>query len=483
MRLVNRRDDQLEHTDGDLVAAAATGDERAFELLYTRHARAAWGLAMSVTGNPDDASDAVSDAFARVLRSLMTSELREPDRFRSYLLTVTRNAALDNIRKGSRLRLSDDIESFSTATAPSALDSHAAGVDARLIATAFRSLPERWRSILWLTEVEGMAARDVANLLGLTPNSASALALRARNGLRERYLQAHLGRGARRDCTFCIDHLGAYVAGRLAPRDIAKVDQHLAGCADCRAKSEELEEVGAGLRRIALPLPLLLGPAAVASWKMATGGLVASAAAAGKTSFSQLASSMVPVLQRPLLMAASGVFALGVISATVVGDANGPLTGGRVRAPIAIDPTDATPTVAADTPAEAAPIPEPSFEVPAELAAAAGTTGNGGVATDGLAQAPPAPPADITDSTPTGPPVTSPPPVKPAAATGIAATIGPLKLAVATGVGSCTGASVNGTVAGCAPAAKPPVGTAAITVSSEGTLIGPLDGKQTTVGL
>jgi hypothetical protein len=61
-----------------------------------------------------------------------------------------------------------------------------------LIAPAFDTLPERWRTVLWHTEVEGESPSQVGPLLGLTPNGVLALAYRAREGLRQAYLQVHL---------------------------------------------------------------------------------------------------------------------------------------------------------------------------------------------------------------------------------------------------------------------------------------------------
>jgi hypothetical protein len=57
-----------------------------------------------------------------------------------------------------------------------------------LAADAFASLPQRWRMVLWHTEMEGETPAQVAPLLGMTPNSVSALAYRARKRLRKTYL-------------------------------------------------------------------------------------------------------------------------------------------------------------------------------------------------------------------------------------------------------------------------------------------------------
>jgi DNA-directed RNA polymerase specialized sigma24 family protein len=57
------------------------------------------------------------------------------------------------------------------------------------ITAAMRSLPERWRTVLWHAEILGQKPRDIAPVLGIEPNAVSALLIRARAGLRAAYDQ------------------------------------------------------------------------------------------------------------------------------------------------------------------------------------------------------------------------------------------------------------------------------------------------------
>src|SRR5687768_1843419 len=82
-------------TDGELVGLAAAGDAEAFEELYRRHVQAAWRVAQAVTGNRDDAADAVAEAFTKVLQVLPAGRLGTGEQFRPYLMTATRNAGID----------------------------------------------------------------------------------------------------------------------------------------------------------------------------------------------------------------------------------------------------------------------------------------------------------------------------------------------------------------------------------------------------
>lgn len=84
------------------------------------------------------------------------------------------------------------------------------------------------------TEWKAAASQEVAPLLGLAPNAVAALAYRAREGLRQAYLPAHLRDQNAADCHECATNLGAYVHDGLSARDRRRVDAHLDGCASCK---------------------------------------------------------------------------------------------------------------------------------------------------------------------------------------------------------------------------------------------------------
>ncbi len=364
-------------TDAELVDGVVAGYDDAFAQLYERHSLAAWRLGQTVTGNADDAADAVSEAFARVLVAVRAGHLDKGGSFRSYLLTATRNAALDNIRKTSRTRPTDQehLSEFES-TSPTPPEHLTHDEEAALVAEAFRNLPERWRSVLWLTEVEGVATKDAAQRLGLSPNGAAQLAVRARIGLRERFLQAHLRKTVDPQCRTTVDRLGAYVGGGLAPRDLAKVDQHLAGCPSCETRRKELEDVGTCLRRAALPVPLALA-----------GGL----GVAGSPALFGMGTKVAKVMtwaqeawaQKAAAAAAAGIIAVGAGGAYFAGSDPNPVAAGPSAALVAEDRTEsarslaspevsvpdtgsaATPAIEAAPPPPPAPMPaEPATEVP-----------------------------------------------------------------------------------------------------------------------
>ncbi|MGI8888535.1 MAG: sigma-70 family RNA polymerase sigma factor [Nocardioidaceae bacterium] len=256
-------------SDPELISAVRGGDGHAYGVLFERHRGAALGLARQIAGS-SDADDLVSDAFIKVLRVL--SDGGGPDvAFRAYLLTAVRRLHIDRIRASSRVRPTDQIEAFDPGVP--FVDPAVSQFENTAAAKAFASLPERWQLVLWHLEVEGQKPADVAPLLGLTANSVSALAYRAREGLRQAYLQMHMADTAAEECRWVTERLGAHVRNGLSRRDATKVDQHLDECTRCAAVYLELTEVNSNLS--AIIAPLLLGSAAAAYVAGASGGSTA----------------------------------------------------------------------------------------------------------------------------------------------------------------------------------------------------------------
>jgi RNA polymerase sigma factor (sigma-70 family) len=249
----------LPPSDADLIAACRNGDATAFDTLYRRHAVAARTLARQLVRGQAEADDVTAETFAKIL-DLLRRGGGPQGAFRPYLLTSVRRAAYDRHRAERRQVVSGEMESFDPGV-PFA-DPAVAALERTMIARAFASLPERWQAVLWHTEIEGARPAEVATLLGLTANGVAALAYRAREGLRQAYLQMHLSGEAREGCRPVAAKLGAYVRGGLAKRDAALVAAHLDQCAECRRIFAELGDVDVALRTVVAPV--VLGPAAAA---------------------------------------------------------------------------------------------------------------------------------------------------------------------------------------------------------------------------
>ena len=201
-------------SDAELISGVRGGDVAAYGQLFMRHKHAANRLARQLVRG-SDADDLVAEAFAKVLTVLQSGG--GPDvAFRAYLLTAVRRLHVDRVRTAQRVQTTDDLSPFDPGVPFT--DTAVAGFESGAAAKAFASLPERWQLVLWHLEVEGQKPADIAPLLGMSANSVSALAYRAREGLRQAFLTMHISDLTETDCRWVNEHLGAFIRKGLSKR-------------------------------------------------------------------------------------------------------------------------------------------------------------------------------------------------------------------------------------------------------------------------
>lgn len=349
-------------SDGELIEAVRHGSTDAYRRLYERHVDAARNMARQVARTPAEVDDLVSEAFTKMLDGLRAG--RGPrTSFRAYLLTTVRHTAYDRNQREAKLRLAGDVSTLLGANAgESFTDTAVAGLERSLIARAFARLPERWQTVLWHVEIEGERPAEVAPLLGMTPNGVSALLYRAREGLRQAYLQAHVGNldssaPEFRHCRAALDRLGAWTRGALSKRETAQVDKHLDGCPRCRALAMELADVNEGLRGVVAPL--VLGSAA-AGYLATSGGASTGAVAGAAVSGSGVASTHAV----PRQTATAGMSCAAMVAVVAIALSSNPETLRPASQPPPSTPPPTTSNPPVPPPPEQSRTPEPSPHPP-----------------------------------------------------------------------------------------------------------------------
>ncbi|HEY4226602.1 MAG TPA: sigma-70 family RNA polymerase sigma factor [Pseudolysinimonas sp.] len=362
---MSSQDSKLTTSDTELIESARSGDTSAFAELWRRHYRSAARVARQFTSSID-ADDLVSEAYARIFQRVLAGG-GPTGAFRPYLYTTIRNLA-SSWGAASRDVQVDVIEEFEDERIPD--DPAAWALDRTLTAKAFRSLPDRWQTVLWYTEVEGMDPHEVAPLMGLTANGVAALSYRAREGLRTAWLQAHISNaGTSTDCQWTMARLGDRARNSLTTREKERVELHLLDCAKCAVISEEVEEVGSHLAFVMVPLLLggVAGGALLASLAHPTAAMAAEVIPALPAAVHAVATGGVlaaPVLGGLSMGAATGagalVGSLAIIAALGGGVALGVATPGS---PLAKPATSQQASAAgADSASAVAPVPTPSSD-------------------------------------------------------------------------------------------------------------------------
>jgi RNA polymerase sigma factor (sigma-70 family) len=336
---------ELTTSDQVLVEKTRGGDQRAFAELWRRHYRSGARVARQFTSSIDP-DDLVSEAYTRIYQRVLAGG-GPTGAFRPYLYTTIRNLA-STWGAAARDVQVDDIADYED---PATLDDPVAiALDRTLTARAFRSLPERWQSVLWYTEVEGMDPHEVAPLLGMSANGVAALSYRAREGLRKAWLQAHItDAAASGECQWALSRLGDHARHSLGQRDAERMSFHLATCSSCAIISEEVDEVGSRLALVMLPI--LLGGLAGGAYLSSTGTAAAAAAA----------SAAIPAAPH---VVGAGVAAVGVTG--LVGAATTPALVGGLAVLVAFSGAALVlaPTPTTDDTAAVSTEPEPGTSAP-----------------------------------------------------------------------------------------------------------------------
>ncbi|MFB8130399.1 sigma-70 family RNA polymerase sigma factor [Streptomyces mirabilis] len=278
-------------SDADLIGRMRAGDDTAYEELYRRHAEAVRRYARTCCRDAHTADDLTAEVFARMLQAVRRGHGPQ-HAVRAYLLTTVRRVAASWTKSAKREQLVDDFAVFAAQSSRTSEVSDEEtldlGADVRamheaeqsMAMQAFRSLPERWQAVLWHTEVEDESPSEVATLFGLDANGTRVLASRAREGLKQAYLQAHVSATLTMDeeCARYADRLGAYARGGLRTRAERGLRKHLEECAKCRLAAGQIKEVAGGIPAVV--------PVAVIGWFGAAGyakavALIAGGAGAG----------------------------------------------------------------------------------------------------------------------------------------------------------------------------------------------------------
>lgn len=236
-------------SDADLIRQMRDGDDLAYEELFRRHSDAVRRYARSCCRDAHTADDLTAEVFARTLQAVRRGKGPE-EAVRAYLMTAVRHVGAAWTKTAKREHLVDDFAVFaaqaSQASQVSDADTLDLGADVlamheaeqSMAMQAFRSLPERWQAVLWHTTVEEESPSEIAPLFGLTANATAVLASRAREGLKQAYLQAHVSQAltAGGDCARYADRLGAYARGGLRMRAERGLRGHLEECSKCRLR-------------------------------------------------------------------------------------------------------------------------------------------------------------------------------------------------------------------------------------------------------
>jgi RNA polymerase sigma-70 factor (ECF subfamily) len=170
--------------DDDLLRWVAGGDERALTVLYDRHGRTAYGLALRILRDPSLAEDAVQEAFAGVWHSAAGFRA-DRGSARSWIMTLVHRRAVDTVRREERVRATRDLIDVEVWWPESAEDVASLRTERRMIQHALELLPPSQRRLLELAYYGGLTQTELAARLGIPLGTVKSRIHTALTRLRE----------------------------------------------------------------------------------------------------------------------------------------------------------------------------------------------------------------------------------------------------------------------------------------------------------
>ncbi len=170
--------------DIDLCRLATGGNLAAFEMIYQRYHRRTYSLALRMTGNQTEAEDLTQEVFIQLFRKI--GSFRGDSAFSTWLHRMTVNQVLMHFRRRSvkNERTSEDGEMPEQTVRGTANPNKMQVVDRIALKNAIAQLPNGYRNVFVLHDVEGFEHEEVARLMGISVGTSKSQLHKARLKLR-----------------------------------------------------------------------------------------------------------------------------------------------------------------------------------------------------------------------------------------------------------------------------------------------------------
>ena len=172
-------------SDFELAQRSAAGDTTAFEEIYHRHFRRVYALCLRMMGNPTEAEDMTQDVFLQLFNKI--GMFRGDSAFTTWLHRMTVNQVLMHFRKRSTRseKLTDEGETPIQIVQGTANPNKMPVVDRIALERALQQLPNGYRTVFVLHDIEGYEHFEVADMLGIAEGTSKSQLHKARLKLRQ----------------------------------------------------------------------------------------------------------------------------------------------------------------------------------------------------------------------------------------------------------------------------------------------------------
>jgi len=170
--------------DIELCRLASSGNLAAFELIYERYHRRTYSLCLRMTSSQTEAEDLTQEVFIQLFRKI--GSFRGDSAFSTWLHRLTVNQVLMHFRRRSvkNEKTSEDGEMPEQTVRGTANPSKMQVVDRIALKNAIAELPNGYRNVFLLHDVEGFEHEEVARMMGISVGTSKSQLHKARLKLR-----------------------------------------------------------------------------------------------------------------------------------------------------------------------------------------------------------------------------------------------------------------------------------------------------------
>lgn len=234
-----------------LLDRARQGDRAALEELLARHAPAIYRFSLRMCRNAADAEDTLQDTLLAIAAHL--DEFAGRASLSSWIFALTRSACARR-RRGLKNRPATSVDDAPQLHdgGPSPEESAGQRELGAALAAALDQIPESYREVLLLRDMEGLSAAEAADSLGISVDALKSRLHRARQALREA-LEPILEAAAPQPGPACPDIVAAWsqkLEDDLSSEDCAVMEEHLLGCQACGAVCNALKRSLSACQRL-----------------------------------------------------------------------------------------------------------------------------------------------------------------------------------------------------------------------------------------
>lgn len=163
-------------TEADLISACLSNDRLAQKKLYDRYCNAMYTVAYRITGDFELANDVLQEAFIKIFRGL--DKFRQESSLGAWIKTIVVRTALSKIKQRHTYEPLDN-QHFEQSI------NWGHSLDVEYLEKAIQALPEGYRAVFVLIEIEGYSHKEVAELLNISVGTSKSQLFHAKKRLRE----------------------------------------------------------------------------------------------------------------------------------------------------------------------------------------------------------------------------------------------------------------------------------------------------------